>query len=648
MPAIRNVSLAKERSSPPVYLVVGDVKFWVIDIVEFDALGFQWDKVRVVEDGALAHLRENRLHAPPTARPSDFFFDCGADYDAIDGKYYRNCQSSANLIRHHVLLAGWLEDAPHVNAASHGVEDVFFNVHLDAAFIDRMYGPGGLSSRLAGAVFPGNPVAPTPLPFPAAGRVTINSWVLPGTGNAGIHGELNAWHQQDTGSLFTSHWKGRGTAPAHWVNSLSEDTDAWFPFPPRDPELSGTPLRKGEYVIMRGPLWQDHAHYPPPSPPPFAPWDNGPSRNHTGWLEMHPIDWVVRVREPSTHARVTVGLADVCTALASGPPESSSISITPDFSPSAKTRRLEVRGWQGLIDDRLALGQTLAGLSVNKLADRLDVSVTVAPDGSSQGRFKGSWLVGWRELDLYDRGWIDDALPAGAQVLGDESWSWASADPEPYTGSVAHRSTVVAGLHQHYFENATAPMQVGAGDTLFAMVYLDPDNPPEEVMLQWHSTGWLHRAYWGADRIGWGAPGTAERRLMGPLPYAGEWVRLEVPAGVVGLEGRSVTGMAFTLFDGRATWDYAGTRVPVPSSGVLRLQVSRSRLTEGLTRITVFARDTGTGTPVAGRAFIDDVDEGATNLPFELDLGSGRHEVRATCPGYPNATTFFTVRAVLN
>jgi uncharacterized protein (TIGR03437 family) len=31
-----------------------------------------------------------------------------------------------------------------------------------------------------------------------------------------------------------------------------------------------------------------------------------------------------------------------------------------------------------------------------------------------------------------------------------------------------------------------------------------------------------------------------------------------VPADQVGLEGKSINGMAFTLFDGRATWDRAG------------------------------------------------------------------------------------------
>ncbi len=66
------------------------------------------------------------------------------------------------------------------------------------------------------------------------------------------------------------------------------------------------------------------------------------------------------------------------------------------------------------------------------------------------------------------------------------------------------------------------------------------------------------RAYWGANIIDWGTDGTASRRYMGPLPVAGQWVRLEVPAEAVGLAGITVDGMAFTLYDGQATWDFGG------------------------------------------------------------------------------------------
>jgi hypothetical protein len=71
-------------------------------------------------------------------------------------------------------------------------------------------------------------------------------------------------------------------------------------------------------------------------------------------------------------------------------------------------------------------------------------------------------------------------------------------------------------------------------------------------MLQFYDGTWEHRAYWGAALIPWGG------QYMGALPPVGQWARLQVPASVLNLEGRTLSGMAFTLYDGRATWDFAG------------------------------------------------------------------------------------------
>ncbi len=103
---------------------------------------------------------------------------------------------------------------------------------------------------------------------------------------------------------------------------------------------------------------------------------------------------------------------------------------------------------------------------------------------------------------------------------------------------------------------------MGVGDTLITYVYLDPANPPSELMLQWNDGSWEHRAYWGANIIDLGIDGTASRRYMGTLPPTGQWVRLAVPAAQVGLEGRTLNGMAFTLYGGRATWDYVAKSSP--------------------------------------------------------------------------------------
>ena len=102
-------------------------------------------------------------------------------------------------------------------------------------------------------------------------------------------------------------------------------------------------------------------------------------------------------------------------------------------------------------------------------------------------------------------------------------------------------------------------LSVGVGEKLFTYVYLDPANPPTEIMLQFmDANGWEHRAYWGANAIDLGTNGTNSRRYIGPLPATGQWVRLEIPANLVGLEGSAINGVAYTLFDGRATWDKTG------------------------------------------------------------------------------------------
>ncbi len=156
--------------------------------------------------------------------------------------------------------------------------------------------------------------------------------------------------------------------------------------------------------------------------------------------------------------------------------------------------------------------------------------------------------------------WVDDAAPGGASLSADggDAWKWVNTGPAPFAGNVAHQSGIATGLHQHYFVSATTTLSVNAGDKLFTYVYLDPANPPSELMLQWTDGSWEHRAYWGANLITYGASGTASRYYAGALPVTGQWIRLEVPASAVGLEGKKLNGMAFTTYNGRATWDYAG------------------------------------------------------------------------------------------
>jgi uncharacterized protein (TIGR03790 family) len=159
-------------------------------------------------------------------------------------------------------------------------------------------------------------------------------------------------------------------------------------------------------------------------------------------------------------------------------------------------------------------------------------------------------------LPSTDHIWVDDALPIGAvPIPAEDGWQWTVSGPTPASGVLAHASIQSGADHQHYFQDASERLDIRVGDVLFAYVYLDPQAPPSQVMLQWRTDGEWHRAHWGADLIPWARGASYPAGL---LPPTGTWIRLEVPASAVGLEGRSLNGMAFTLFGGRASWDRAG------------------------------------------------------------------------------------------
>lgn len=162
--------------------------------------------------------------------------------------------------------------------------------------------------------------------------------------------------------------------------------------------------------------------------------------------------------------------------------------------------------------------------------------------------------------------WVDDSLPPNAKpdASGDEGatgWRWVGAPEHPVFSGNASTIRHARGnrVAQHLFTGAD-PITISDGDVLFTHAYLDPDNPPKQIMLQFNDGTWDHRAYWGENnRIRFGKDGTPSRHRAGDLPAAGQWVRLEVPAAAVGLEaGAQLNGLAFTQAGGTIYWDKAG------------------------------------------------------------------------------------------
>jgi hypothetical protein len=149
--------------------------------------------------------------------------------------------------------------------------------------------------------------------------------------------------------------------------------------------------------------------------------------------------------------------------------------------------------------------------------------------------------------------WFEDKLPFGASQEG--NWSW-----ERRQNNHVHTEPVALGTHGHWFQGDPVGHPVAPGDVLYAYAWIDPQHPPETLLVQWHDgEGWEHGAYWGADRIKEGKANTPARRRQGDLPPAGKWVRLEVPAKAVGLEGKTLRGMAFKLHGGACLWGRTGT-----------------------------------------------------------------------------------------
>ena len=157
--------------------------------------------------------------------------------------------------------------------------------------------------------------------------------------------------------------------------------------------------------------------------------------------------------------------------------------------------------------------------------------------------------------------WFDDDFPMGAKIAASPGHPTRliSAESGKVFSGVKSLHRTDSGLAQDVFEN-TAPLQIPPGGKLFAHVWIDAENPPRTLMLQYFKGGWLHRAVWGDyEAIAWGQPHTTERVNMGPLPESGCWVKLEVDSNRVGLQpGDSITGFALTQFGGSVYWDKVG------------------------------------------------------------------------------------------
>lgn len=162
---------------------------------------------------------------------------------------------------------------------------------------------------------------------------------------------------------------------------------------------------------------------------------------------------------------------------------------------------------------------------------------------------------------------FDDVLPAKAVLegtAGAASWTWTDT-PKPPLGTRANGQSGDQQIANHRVSGLPA-VSLAPRDRLVTWVYLDPTHPPIEVMVEWLTNDWEHRAYWADQERPARLGDPPERYWLGSLPQPGGWVRLEVPAAEVNVTGDpGVTGWSFVQVGGTAYWSGAAVRRAAPS-----------------------------------------------------------------------------------
>ncbi|MDE0826563.1 MAG: PSD1 and planctomycete cytochrome C domain-containing protein [Akkermansiaceae bacterium] len=158
---------------------------------------------------------------------------------------------------------------------------------------------------------------------------------------------------------------------------------------------------------------------------------------------------------------------------------------------------------------------------------------------------------------------LEAAGPVDVTMLEDDELPLGGVQTEAknvHSGKLARRQKS-GELIQHIVDATSKPADIAAGDQLFAWVWLDPKDPPKQVMLQFNVDGqWGHRAWWGEDLIPYGKGSKkGDHYRVGNLPELGKWVRLEVDADRLALPvGKKMGSFAYTQFGGTVLWDSAG------------------------------------------------------------------------------------------
>jgi hypothetical protein len=235
---------------------------------------------------------------------------------------------------------------------------------------------------------------------------------------------------------------------------------------------------------------------------------------------------------------------------------------------------------------------TLASVEQQQQLDDLDAKSTATDKQLKEALAKIEYLdpatlTPPPEKTTKDTVWFDDELPAKVTAkvnAGSHPLWWVTAEEGQVFSGQRALKRMDDGVAQDYFTGVQPPIAPPAAGKVFAYAWLDPQDPPQTVMLQFHTDKWSHRVAWGdIDKITFGKKGSVERLSKGPLPKLGEWVRLEVDLKDFKLApGTKFNGFAFTQFGGTVYWDKLGVSyVDDPVNDAGRSQMAWEKLNQG-------------------------------------------------------------------
>lgn len=170
---------------------------------------------------------------------------------------------------------------------------------------------------------------------------------------------------------------------------------------------------------------------------------------------------------------------------------------------------------------------------------------------------------------------VEDELPANAITQdhqGTPLWQWIPQGHGPvYSGNRSHSLDPTSGQNQHSVNAIESGLEILGQETLLSHVWLDPQDPPSRIALQWRVEARIFQVYWSDNEWNDPLPTHVVRIQAGRLPPLGAWTRLEMPVQTWGVGRGRLLGWAYSQEGGRVYWDRTTMIRPHPDPTVTRM-----------------------------------------------------------------------------